>query len=164
MIDIEFYTLECMEKLDEIGIEYGNILEVTVNTRAKNRWGQCRKVPGGYKININAALLDENISEDGLINTLFHELLHSCDGCMNHGPEWKRLAFKVYLATGQNIKRTSSAAEKGLEVTVRNKEFKYIFKCECCGQIIRRQKTGKFVQYYNHYKCGRCGGEFERIK
>lgn len=48
MRDLTAYAIECMTELDNIGIEYGNIIEFTVNTRAKKRWGQCKAVPGGY--------------------------------------------------------------------------------------------------------------------
>ena len=66
MRDLTEYAIRSMEYLDNIGIEYGNIIDFTVNTRARNRWGQCRAVPGGYTININAALLDERNDENGL--------------------------------------------------------------------------------------------------
>ena len=111
MRDLQSYVINCMEKLDHIGIEYGNVIDVEINTRAKNRWGQCKRIPGGYTINVNAALLDENICPDdlGLKNTILHELLHSCNGCFNHGDKWKILAQKVYDEYGINIKRTSTS-------------------------------------------------------
>jgi len=81
MRNLDEYAIQCMEELDAIGIEYGNIIEVKVNTRAKKRWGQCRAVPGGYSINISVVLLDERNDEQGLKETIIHELLHSCKGC-----------------------------------------------------------------------------------
>ena len=42
MRDLTAYAIECMTELDNIGIEYGNIIEFTVNTRAKKRWGNAR--------------------------------------------------------------------------------------------------------------------------
>lgn len=59
MRNLDEYAIQCMEELDAIGIEYGNIVEVKVNTRAKKRWGQCKAIPGGYSINISVVLLDE---------------------------------------------------------------------------------------------------------
>lgn len=115
MKNLEEYAIRCMEELDAIGIEYGNIVEVKANTRAKKRWGQCKAIPGGYSINISVALLDERNNEQGLKETIIHELLHSCKGCMNHGEKWKRLAQKVNRAYGYNIKRCSSAEDKGVQ-------------------------------------------------
>lgn len=171
MRDLMEYARMCMGMLDEIGIQYGNITEFSVNTRARKRWGQCKAIPGGYTININVALLDERNDEDGLINTMLHELLHSVKGCMNHGENWKREAAKVYRAYGINIKRGATAAEKGVAEETRipykprniDHSIKYIFKCKCCGQIVKRQKASKFTQHPENYKCAVCGGKFERI-
>ena len=103
----------CLEKLDAIGVPYGKITEFTINTRAKKRWGQCRKCPDGtYKININVALLDKKCI-DGLVETLMHEIIHTCPGCMNHGPEWKKWADLVGKEYGYSITRTKSAEELG---------------------------------------------------
>lgn len=166
MRDLESYALRCMEKLDQLGIKYGNILAVTPNTRAKSRWGQCRKVPGGYTININVDLLDEESGpdgEEGLINTLLHELLHSCEGCMNHGPNWKALAATVYRATGYNIKRTSSAEEKGMTPSIRAVKYKYAVQCECCGHVFYRQKACKLTKHPEWFRCGICKGSLVKI-
>lgn len=37
MRNLEEYAIQCMEELDAIGIEYGNIIEIKANTRAKKR-------------------------------------------------------------------------------------------------------------------------------
>lgn len=34
MRDLELYAIQCMEELEGLDIEYGNILDVKVNTRA----------------------------------------------------------------------------------------------------------------------------------
>ena len=163
MRDLITYAQECMEYLDAIGIEYGNIVSFEVNKRAKKRWGQCKAVPGGYIININAVLLDERNNEEGLINTIIHELLHSCKGCMNHGENWKRLADKVYREYGLNIKRTSSAEEKGVQEETRQMNYKYQFRCQGCGKIVGRDRASRFTYNYKCYRCGNCGGRFEQI-
>lgn len=164
MRDLIEYAVKCMEYLDNIGIEYGNVVDFTVNTRARNRWGQCRVVPGGYSININVVLLDERNSVDGLINTILHELLHTCKKCMNHGAEWKRLAAMVYRAYGIDIQRTSSAEEKGVaEETRPEKNIKHKFVCEGCGQVIVRQRESEFTKRYTAYTCGRCHCHFKKI-
>ena len=107
---------KCMAQLDEIGIEYAQSIRWEVNTRAKKRWGLCEKHPNGvYTISISYRLLADDVADDGAINTIIHELLHTCKGCMNHGENWKREANKVNRAYGYNIKRCSSAEEKGVE-------------------------------------------------
>jgi len=163
MRDLFAYAVRCMEYLDNIGIEYGNVIDFSVNTRAQRRWGQCRAVPGGYTININAVLLDERNSEEGLISTILHELLHTCKGCMNHGENWKRLARKVNSAYGYDIKRTSSADEKGITADPRLETAKHKFVCEKCGRVVIRQRESDFTRHYKLYTCGVCHSHFRKI-
>ena len=109
MKDLKKLANECMAELDAIGVQYGNVISWQINTRVKNRWGQCRYIGGGrYSINITNRLLDDNLPDEAAKETIIHELLHSVDGCMNHGPNWKRVADKVNRAYHYNIKRTTS--------------------------------------------------------
>lgn len=177
MRDLQAVAKECLMELDEIGIEYGLITRFVVNTRAKKRWGQCKKagarwdvvagvVRDTYEINISYVLLDERNPIEALKNTLIHEVLHTCKGCMNHGEAWKKLADKVNRAYGYGIKRCSSADEKGVEYDNRDKQprkIKHQFKCEHCGQLINRQRESDFTKHYKSYKCGRCGGAFIKL-
>ena len=170
MRDLQKYANECKKELDAIGIPYNTAAEFTINTRAKSRWGQARKTPSGYKINISAVLLDERNAAEGLKNTIIHELLHTCRGCMDHGKKWKEYAAQVRAAYGYNIKRTSNGAEKGLcaECIAENAEAhntppKYVFRCMGCGQIITRKKASDFVTNTARYRCGICHGKFERV-
>ena len=160
MRDLETYAVTCMEMLDDLSIPYGKILEVTPNTRAGSRWGQCRKTPAGYSININADLLREANDERGLMNTLLHELLHTCPGCMNHGKIWKGYAEQVRLAYGYDVKRCSSAEEKGVtEKTVGRKEdYKYFCRCEKCGYVFKYKRMCKTVENPGRYIHTDCGG------
>lgn len=166
MRKINAVTAEYMEMLDNIGINHGITKEFVPSTRATRRWRQCRKLPDSrYSININADLLDERNDVNNLKNTLIHELLHSVDGCMNHGENCKRAANKVYLAYGIDITRSSSAEDKQA-VYVRNKAVStnlYVLECEKCHQMIRRQKMSKAIQHPERYRC-RCGGTLKRVQ
>ena len=170
MRNLKEYANKCMSLLDDIDIEYGDIKVWKVNTRAKSRWGQCKMLPtGGYEININADLLDERNSEEGLENTIIHELLHSCEGCMNHGETWNNLAEIVRYNYGYEIKRTSSAEDKGVVFQRVSKpreasHTEYILRCCNCGCEIHRERMSKAIQHPENYRCGRCHGRLERIK
>lgn len=168
MRDLMYYAKECMRELDEIGIKYGNIIDVVPNTRAKKRWGQCRKISGGYHININICLFDDQSSVEGLKTTILHELLHSCPGCMNHGEAWKELADKVNERYGYKIKRTTSADEKGVSEEVRSiihadKEPKYKIVCTKCGQVIERARMSKLIKHPENFRCALCKGKLRRV-
>lgn len=155
----------CMQELDNIGIEYGNVVSWEVNTRAKQRWGQCRHLGGNcHSINISSRLLQDDVADEGAKNTIIHELLHTVKGCNNHGTEWQRMADKVNKAYGYNIKRCSSADEKGVpDIEVIPNAVKHKFICEGCGQVIVRTKESKFTKNYQNYRCGRCKGNFTKV-
>lgn len=90
-------------------------------------------------------------------------MLHTCKDGMSHTGEWKRLADKVNRYYGYNIKRCTSAEEKGIKVEKKENNYKYVFKCTGCGQTIGRMRQSRFTQYYYAYRCGRCMGKFEQI-
>lgn len=164
MKNINQYATKCMEMLDQLGICYGDIASFEVNRRAKSRWGQTKRIPGGrYSININERLLRDDAPDRGLEETLLHELVHTCDGCMNHGWKWKSLIAKVNRAYGYNIKRADSEDDKGLEHEKVERVYRYQFVCEGCGQTIRRQRSSDFVKRYRSYTCGVCHGRFKQI-
>ena len=154
-----------MVELDDIGIQYAEVIHWEVNTRAKKRWGLCTHNPdGSCTISISSRLLADDVAVDGAINTIIHELLHTCKGGHGHGETWKRLADKVNRAYGYNIKRCSSAEEKGVEpIEDIPQAIKYQFKCKDCGQVYSRTRASKFTKNWQRYRCGCCGGEFIKI-
>ena len=156
---------QAMAVVEGCGIQTGDIVSVTVNTRAKKRWGLCEKHPNGvYTISISYRLLTDDVTDEGAIDTIIHELLHTCKGCMNHGENWKREASKVNRAYGYNIKRCSSAEDKGVQpIEEMPKAIKHQFKCKDCGQVYSRVKESNFTKHYKNYRCGYCNGEFEKI-
>lgn len=159
MKDLKMVANECMSMLDEIGIEYGNVTSWEINTRAIKRWGQCRKRNGNYTISIASKLLEDSVDIKALETTVLHELLHTVNGCMNHGYNWQNVANKVNSRYGYNIKRTTSNEEKGIERT----PYTYMVKCKDCGREIGRYKMSNVIQRPQNYRCGSCGGKLERI-
>lgn len=153
--------LECMEELDALNVQYGKISKWEINTRAKKRWGQCQNEGNGYySISISVRLLADDIDDIATKTTILHELLHTCENCMNHGKEWQRLADKVNRAYGYNIKRCTSCEEKGVEQVKAN----YVIACPCCGTKWEYIRMTKAVQNPGRYRCGKCRKELVRIK
>ncbi len=162
MRDINKYAEICMEMLDELNIPYNRPESFTINTRAARRWGECVCRYGKFYININQTLLDERNSDDGLVNTILHELLHTCKGCNNHGAIWKNYASMVYRAYGYNIKRTSSEEDKGVttgNLNYKKSDARFLVYCEKCGELVAsRKKRCSLVENPSLYKCGICRG------
>lgn len=176
MRDLQKVYWNCRTMLDEIGIDYGNIVEVKINTRAKRRWGQCcckfvgRDTHGNPKyenrIDISAVLLDERVPIEALQNTIIHEILHTCPGCQNHGPNWKARAAKVKRELGYDIKTRDSSQDKGVSSNIASEYYKpkYIVICSNCGREVGRDRMCGIVKYPMNWRCGVCHkGHFERI-
>ncbi len=160
MKDFEKLIKECLLEVTHLGIKPGRITGWKINTRAKTRWGMCRQNPDKtYSIEIASRLLsDERISEKSCKETIIHEILHTCDGCMRHTGKWKYYAEVVNQVYGYNIKRVTEGHEKGVEnYSGSEMAIKYIFTCGNCGATIYRKRDSKFTKNYRYYGCARCG-------
>lgn len=172
MRDLQKVFQNCIVMMDEIGIDYGKIIKVTVNTRAKRRWGQCHierrgyAIPTTYSINISEVLLDERVPLEALQNTMIHEILHTCPGCFNHGNGWQLRAEKVKRELGYNIKRIDSREDKGVSNSVAADYVvpKYILRCKKCGVETGKFRMCQVVKHPDNWRCSICHGDLERIK
>ena len=163
MVDerLKNYFEDACDILDSLDIEYGPIRKVTVNSRAKTRWGQCRHdlAEDYYDIEINSVLL--TASYRALMDTLLHELLHAHEDRFCHTGEWKRCADLVNGCYMYNIKRATSAAEKNIDMN-QIINYKYKITCNICGNVNMYARKSKIVKMImrNPYscRCGKCDG------
>lgn len=125
---------------------------VAVNTRARTRFGCCRTVNGAHRIEVSAVLLEAE--EAAVCRVLAHEVLHTCPGCANHGPQWRRWAQVMSRRYGYDIHRTDSHDELGVPDT---RPVRYLVVCERCGARMPRMKRSPLVEHPDRYRC-RCGG------
>ncbi len=135
-------------------------MKVSVNSRAKKRFGMCILKNGRYTIELSSRLLDA--PELSCRQTIAHELIHTCPGCDNHGTLFKKYAAVMNRKYGYNIRRTNSNEEMGLENTSNNAYYKYILECQKCGARIKRMKYSSVVADPSRYTCI-CGGKLKRI-
>lgn len=145
--------------LISLDIPYCPPAELRINTRARTRYGQCRKTPEGFSINISEVLLKNSSDLRALQTTLLHELLHTCPGCMNHGPLWQYYADKVNAATGLHISTTVDfSREYGLPDLRKEKTpvYRYLLYCPHCDQQWPYQKRSKAITYPALYACPDC--------
>lgn len=165
MKDLMKLVGESQRDLASLNIRTGNVRNWSVNTRAKARWGCCVKVSKGlFDIQIAAALLQDDVDDQAVKDTIVHELLHTIPGCFKHTGKWKQYANTVNRLLPQyKIKRGSSYEEKGLEDLRPKPQCRYILKCLRCGSEIGRQRMSAAVEHPEHYRC-KCGGRLTRIK
>ena len=154
---------EALDVVHGLGIKTGNIIDVSLNYRAKNRAGQCRRnnVSNTYSLNFNYLIFNDKANDTEVMNTIIHEILHTCKDCMTHKGEWKRLANIVNANTKYNITRCANYENLGIESPKEERKHNYVFVCEDCGQVIIRERASKFTKNYHAYRCGECGGEFK---
>ncbi len=126
-------------------------------TRASTRLGSCKKENGIYRISLSVYILKD---EKTVRNTLAHELVHTCRGCMNHGANFRRIGHQVENMLGISVNRTASREESeqsGIRDAYRQK-VRYEIRCIKCGNSYYRQKKSALVKNPERYRCGKCGG------
>ena len=159
--DVYKLAEEYEEMCERIGIDVGEISNYKINSRAKKRWGQCSKNPNGtFTIEISNLLLQDDVKDMALENTLMHEILHTVDGCFNHGAKWKMCADMVNNAYGFNVKRCTSSQEKG--IVIERPATHYVLRCKKCGYKWNYSRMSKTVKHPENYKHNDCGGTLER--
>ena len=131
--------------------------QVRLNTRAKKRYGRCICKNGRYEIELSAHLVHADSSF--VYTVLAHEVLHTCPGCMNHGPHWKQYAARMGERYGYSIARTAQYAL----VPGAPREAPYLLQCAACGTLFPRQRMSRSVREPGRYRC-RCGGKLLRLR
>ena len=149
---------ECETMAIEANIKIGIISNIKINSRAKKRWGLCTKLANGtFSIEISDQLLQDNVEKSALADTVMHEILHTVDGCMNHGKKWKECAETINKIYGMNIKRCTSAEEKRIDDVLDN--YNYIIACPKCGYQWKYMRLTKCVKYPNRFHHSGCSNE-----
>ena len=139
MNDFDVLLVKVKREAKKIGIPISDNIDsrIAVNTRAKTRYGRCTKI--------------------SCRQTIAHELIHTCPGCMDHGDRFRYYASKMNNAYGYNISRTNSAEEMGVPDR-RKTDAKFIITCRKCGSSFTRTKRSALIDSPSKYRC-KCGGE-----
>ena len=126
---------------------------VAVNRRAVTRFGCCiRQRDSSYRIELTDRLLAAE--ERACMQTLAHEVLHTCPGCQNHGPLWQEYAQRMNKAWGYSISRTGTCGALGIADA---RQVRHLVVCTACGREFPRVKASALVLHPERYRC-RCGG------
>ena len=141
------------------GIKVGKISRVWFSDKSFGKFGSCKKLMNGYFV---IEITDLGLHGD-IKSTIVHELIHTVEGCFNHGKEFQSLAKWLSSVYGIEIGTRASKNEMALSEEYRIAKAKYVIRCKKCGQIITRQRATRLVKLPITYSCG-CGGELVRIK
>lgn len=149
-----------IKQVKAAGITPGSINpNVVINNRAKTIFGRCIRVVGpyDYQIELNSELL--KTTQKKAMNTMVHEILHTVDGCMNHGPKWTRLAGVMNSKNGYNISRNSTYEQLGIKTP--KAKYEVLCKNENCDMKVSRHKKSKLITHLHHYRCPKCGSDLK---
>ncbi len=160
MNDVDTLLARVVAQARALGIPVSRRIapHVRLNRRAVSRFGCCIRQGDGYLIELSERLLAAE--ERACLQTLAHEVLHTCPGCRDHGAVWKGYAAAMNAAYGYQISRTGTCEALGVPDL---RPARYVLVCQACGQEFRRARTSRLVQHPERYRC-RCGGRLLRIQ
>ena len=173
---LDFYFDFATDILLSLNLYWGEVSKLFIMPKASTRvlglcehnydyWGNW---DGTFSISLNPCLFADGVNEDIIIQTLLHELIHTMDGCFNHGKNFKYYARIINNKYGYNISRTTDSSKFGVELPKRKNKFEIV--CNNCGAVWHYKKSTRFVQCVEQdggqrWTCG-CGakGQFKCIR
>ena len=170
MTDALVLYREACDILDDCGIPYRTPRDVRTNRRLKRALGRCRKKVARYdetlsyyfEIEIREDLLKSD-NKNALLEVMCHELVHTVEGCFNHGSKFKKCA-RIIANKYPNIHVTRCTELEKFGIAEEEKEANYILECQGCGKLFHRQRMSNLVKYPHLYHCAECNGSIKRLK
>lgn len=154
-IEIKRIYEESILKLQDLGVPISVYTTLKIHRRQLNKSQKSYKAgtavtkDGNYTINI---FIFGNETRDDIVNTMYHELLHTIPNGMTHTGKWKAWADVLNRRLGLNIQRTHNKfSEEEYNNLENNPRYKYKLTCSKCGRswyftretkLIKRLKSG----------------------
>lgn len=111
----EHYPIEPQVRLTNNKTRLGSAQAINGAALIVPRKGRKKRTPywkDGLEPVFRISISRRECGDDASIrNVLFHEVIHTCEGCFNHGKKFKELAAAVNSAYGTNVE-TSKKAER----------------------------------------------------
>ena len=155
---------EAKEKCSAVGIPYGKITNIKLNNRLSKCWGRClTKNHKEFWIEINGKYAsDEFSTNENIVEVICHEIIHTCEGCWNHGYQFMQYGKLLTAAYGIVVSTTDSAENRTIDKIAWETSKKYAVKCNC--RTIYKDRMCDIIRYPHIYECNKCKGKFERVK
>ena len=102
--------IEARTNLESLGYNVGDLIDFDISNRYRRAWAKCYKK--GYRqfTIILSGQLFKAISSS-VRDTIYHEVIHTCEGCFNHGPNFKYAANECNMKFGTNIRVSATIDE-----------------------------------------------------
>ena len=149
----------------DCNIPYRNITEIKLNNRLSKSWGRClTKNHKDFWIEIQGKFAQERFStENQVMEVICHEIIHTCEGCWNHGELFHSYGQRLTEKYGIHVATTAGAEQLTIDSIAWKNSFRYMVACPC-GNSYSHDRMCDLIRNPQLYKCSKCGGNFERIK
>lgn len=132
--------------------------------RCVNKSAKLKHFPKGYDYLIQVSLYALQNTKKSVMNTILHELIHTCSDCRGHDAKWKGYAEKAGKEYGYDIKRCGGDKtvmdchnlNKGRKIINRRTFDRYLISCPACGMHWKYTRKSRVVQDPAAAKCP-CG-------
>lgn len=171
MRDLNKIGNQCIEDLEAIGYSFPKKIVFLSSGRMKKTWGLCTTYANRdyTEIKIATFLLQDDVEEKQLRQTIYHELAHAIDNNEHgHNKEWQKIADDISDCYNMDIQQYCTQEEiKSLKHTVMYQQKcerkKFVVVCKECKKVHSRYgyRAPKWYAHPNNYKC-KCGGELKR--
>lgn len=165
MKDLNKLLDSALAMCDEVGIPYGTIKEIKLNNRLSRAWGRCLTSDGRktFWIEIQGKFAKDEFSTDkAVIAVIIHEIIHTCEGCWNHGSLFMEYGKRITDRFGIKVAATDSPENLTVDSIAWNQSKRYAVKCSC--HTIYKDRMCDLIRFPHIYKCKRCHGNFERVR
>lgn len=164
------YTLEDIKNEVEIVREYlkylkadpGEVVTIKWNNRFTRVLGRTTRTrdytqPGvGYKYMLEFNPKYFNYEDSNQIrDTIWHECIHLCKNCFDHGSQFKTIAEHLNFTFDTNIERVNKNASKySAQMAIEKPKTKHEIYCNDCGRYLTSYKnvTQKVMDIARHSK------------
>lgn len=141
------------------GLKIRKDYEVRFNTRLKTTLGRCYKNKPIIEINYYYFKWSmENNKYTDVFNTLVHELIHTVEGCANHGKKFKMICNYLNEKYDMDLNRLYS----GEYIQINKKESEYNYEVYCVNCNMKKgYKNKRVINNINKYRCAKCNNKLK---
>jgi predicted SprT family Zn-dependent metalloprotease len=155
--DLVQQCAKTMSGIDGDWLKRGAVKGIKFNSRLSRALGRCKRRGTKFYLEFSTKYFDyEGTTDEEKRSVIYHELVHTVDGCFNHGEKFKLVGRKIERATGvtQIHTRTTETGD------FKKDTYKYRVDCGYCSRVTYRQRSmGSSDRrgYIDNYRCGACG-------